>query len=427
MKQFYLTLLALTLLSWMPGWAQNGIGCTQFEQLEELYEMHPEWRAEHQHKAKELSQWTAEYTSGPYHSRSRQAIIIPVVFHVIHANGSENISDEQIMSAMDILNEDFSNTNPKIDDLVSDFTHLAADVGFHFCLAGKDPDGNPTTGINRYAHPTFSNDGSNVQMKSVFGWPPSKYLNIYVVKSSDGNNGSGFAFLPPTATGANEVYDGIVMSHWALGRVGTATLGYYSVISHEVGHWANLLHIWGGNTANGSGCNDDDDVADTPNCAGYDGTCFTLFQSCGSLDLIQNHMDYSQCPNMFTEGQKARMLATMNSSVANRNNIWSEANLIETGCIPPVGIEETSSLSDLHIFPNPAQDQLQVSFLNTEEGPVQLELYNGLGQVVLQENFNTPIGSASRTIQLGNLPAGFYMVTLSGENGVGLKKKLLIQ
>ncbi|HAS44064.1 MAG TPA: collagenase [Microscillaceae bacterium] len=255
---------------------------------------------------------------------------IPVVFHVVHDGGVENISDAQIIDAVAQMNEDFSAQNPGVANVANAFKGIVANVGFQFALAQKDPNGNPTTGITR-TRSALTTNGRQLALKQLIRWPREKYLNIWVVRSSDGGNGSAFAFYPGDTEGTNEIYDGVVSSHWAVGRTGTAVATHYKILTHEVGHWANLKHTWGDQSNNGdaNGCSFDDGVADTPNTIGNTG-CNLTGTSCGSLDNTQNYMDYGNCTVMFTEGQKTRMLAAMNSNVGERSNIWSAANLAAT-------------------------------------------------------------------------------------------------
>ena len=94
-------------------------------------------------------------------NRSQVVVTIPVVFHVIYANESQNISDAQIQSQLDILNEDFRRLNADQDDVWSQAACRHPDW---FCLAAQDPDGNETNGILRV--PTsVSSFGTNDAMK----------------------------------------------------------------------------------------------------------------------------------------------------------------------------------------------------------------------------------------------------------------------
>ena len=149
---------------------------------------------------------------------------------------------------------------------------------------------------------------------------------------------AGHALLPSAADTIPQ-WDGIVMQHSYVGTVGTSDYFRRTVLSHEIGHFLNLQHIWGGNNvpnyyylpvAQSGNCAFDDDVADTSLTIGWQ-SCNQSGTSCSSLDNVQNYMDYSYCARMFTQGQKDRMHACLNSTIANRNNLWSPTNLIATG------------------------------------------------------------------------------------------------
>ena len=261
--------------------------------------------------------------------------IIPIVFHVIHGGGQENISDAQIIESVQQINEDFRATNPEIGNTFQASKHLITDVGIEFRLAELDPDGNLTTGITRHYNASWTSNGEGYQgdIKRFRQWDPSKYLNVWVVYSSNGNNGSAYAHYPATVDADTAtIWDGVVSSHWAIGRTGTAASTHIKILTHEIGHWANLKHVWGDQTTYGTAaaCGDDDHVFDTPNTKGNTGAPVDGTSTCGYTDNVQNFMDYSTAPTMFTTGQKARMRAALNSNVARRNNIWTEENLRAT-------------------------------------------------------------------------------------------------
>lgn len=266
--------------------------------------------------------------------KSDAAYVIPVVFHIIHNYGAENISDAQIHDALKQVNLQFRKLNPDTNEIVTAFKPIAADIEIEFRLAQLDPDGNCTSGITRTVSSLTS--PGNHDVKSLIHWPPNKYLNVYICKDAAGL--AGHALLPSAADTIPQ-WDGIVMQHSYIGTIGTSEYFRRTVLSHEIGHFLNLQHIWGGNNvpnyyylpvADPGNCSFDDEVADTPNTIGWQ-SCNLSGSTCGELDNVQNYMDYAYCGRMFTEGQKARMHACLNSSVANRNNLWQEANLIATG------------------------------------------------------------------------------------------------
>jgi PKD repeat protein len=257
----------------------------------------------------------------------RAVYTIPVVFHIIHNNGPENISDAQVIDAMRVLNDDFNKLNLDWPNVRPDFLPLVADVGIEFRLAQRDPQGNCTNGITRTVSP-LTNDGTQT-MKNLIQWPRNKYLNVWVAASADG--AAGYTYRP-SAVANQPTWDGIVLLHNYTGAIGTSSPSRSRTLTHEVGHWINLAHTWGNSNTPGleENCNGDDGVSDTPNTIGWT-NCTLAGTSCGSLDNVENYMEYSYCSKMFTEGQKTRMLAALNSGTAQRNQLWTASNLSATG------------------------------------------------------------------------------------------------
>lgn len=262
-----------------------------------------------------------------------ELIVIPIVFHVIHDNGEENISDEQIFNAVDILNRDFAALNPDLDDVIAEFSGITANIEIEFRLAKKDPNGNCHPGITRTVSPlTFEGDDT---VKELIAWPRDMYLNVWVCE--DANGAAGYAYLPGSVDNwQNQWLDGIVVQNSYLGAIGTSSVNRSRTLTHEVGHWLNLRHLWGGSNTPGEAgnCDLDDGVSDTPESMGWT-SCNLDGESCGSLDNVQNYMEYSYCSNMFTQGQKVRMRTTALSSVADRSSLSTESNLISTGVTGP--------------------------------------------------------------------------------------------
>ncbi len=297
--------------------------------------------------------------------------IIPVVFHVIHNGGPENISREQIEDAIKLINIDYNkqNTDTGTGHTYPDFNALRADCQIEFRLAKLDPSGNCTDGIIRHFDPQ-TNYGYFSTM-SQYCWLPSRYLNVFTVNYiypegmslPDGAFIGGMSPFPPSntlsqaLTGGDTLADGVLIRHDGIGSIGTATtLGGMPVnalnrtFTHESGHYFNLYHpfqtgplcvIFGsdgcGSTLLGCG----DEVADTPpvqtasqnttlSCyaPGSRNTCTN--DSPDQPDMIENYMDYQwgYCTNLFTQGQLARINATMQSD---RRKLWSKENLIFTG------------------------------------------------------------------------------------------------
>jgi PKD repeat protein len=253
--------------------------------------------------------------------------VIPVVVHVIHNGGVENISDAQIQSQIDVLNEDYR----KIAGTNGDGSGVDTEV--EFCLAKLTPDGKCTNGIVRIQstltnHLTYQ----RTQLKNLSYWDNTRYLNMYVVKTINGNSGiAGYSSFP----GGPPDEDGIVVLYNYFGKTGTvAAASNGRTCSHELGHWFGLYHTFNGGCGTDT-CADGDFVCDTPPAANPNFGCPTI-NSCSNdfpdvNDQIQNYLDYSDdaCKSMFTAGQKTRMTATLNTL---RTVIWSPSNITATGC-----------------------------------------------------------------------------------------------
>ncbi len=266
-----------------------------------------------------IEKFTQKYIEDVEQGRASSAVItIPIVFHVVYRTSTENISDAQIMSQLQVLNDDFRRLNSDADNTWSQ----AVDTEIQFCLATIDPDGNPTTGITR-TQTSVNGFGTNDSVKSSSSggkdaWPSSDYLNFWVCNIGGGI--LGYAQFP----GGNSATDGVVNGYQYTGTIGTATSPFDlgRTATHEVGHWLNLRHIWGDGN-----CNADDFVSDTPASDGANYGCATGHVSCSSTDMVQNYMDYSDdaCMNLFTAGQKARMQALFASGGARASILNSAA------------------------------------------------------------------------------------------------------
>lgn len=305
----------------------------------------------------EFEAWLApklEITKAQLAAGRRVVYNIPVVVHVVHdgksinTNGeanNENISYAQAVSQIQVLNEDYrriSGTNGGLNT-----TGAAVDVEINFCLAVTDPDGNPTTGVVRHDITPYSNTQTTFvtddwetnadvqQLKTNTQWDPTQYMNMWCIKpggnslnhpTDPGLSGLlGYAQFPSnsglagvqTTPGAAST-DGVVAGYDSFGTedlndgsfIINNSYNLGRTMTHEVGHWLGLRHIWGD-----GGCGVDDYCDDTPesDSANYDCAAVT---SCGSADQYQNYMDYSfdYCMDTFTEDQKARIVTVMQNS-----------------------------------------------------------------------------------------------------------------
>ena len=242
---------------------------------------------------------------------------IATVVHVLHHTAAENISDAQVRSQIDVLNADFRARNADIDKVPAAFAGRVGDALVEFALATEDPDGRKSSGITRTRTRQTAFDGDiatlDEEIKVASGapaWPADRYLNLWVCTLGSGL--LGYAQFP----GGPAARDGVVILNTAFGTTGIVESPFDRgrTATHEIGHWLNLLHIWGDDDL---GCRGSDSVADTPNQAGSNGGCPEFPQvSCRNGphgDMFVNYMDYTDdaCMFLFTRGQVSRMHAAL--------------------------------------------------------------------------------------------------------------------
>ncbi len=344
---------------------------------------------------------------------------IPVVFHVIHTYGPENISKAQIEDQLRIMNEAYQRLNSDTSATRSIFKGVASDMDIEFKLARKDPNGNCTEGITR----TYSNltDGGDDAVKNLIRWPYRTYLNIWVVKNivrdaSAGGRVLGYATLPAFT---NSTADGIVILSDYVGNSGTASSNGNKgrVLVHEGGHWLGLYHPFQGGCGSGDCNNSGDYICDTPPVSDPNFGCNKSINSCSNdipnqVDMVENYMDYADgsCQNMFTKGQKAVVDNSLSKTNLRSLNITS-ANHTTTG-----------------VFTNPSC--AAIADFNTtnnivtvcQGGSINFKDYSYNGIVTSYAwtlEGGTPSTStlAAPTISYNN--AGNYTVTLSVTNAQG--------
>jgi hypothetical protein len=262
---------------------------------------------------------------------------IPVVFHIIHKNGLENISQTQVNDAIRILNEDFRKLAGTNGGASTDPS--SADMEYEFRLAQFDPNGQPSNGVNRVY--SIGTDNAGNSHKGLSYWDARKYFNVWVVSNIADNDPNstilGYAQFP-FQINSNTSTDGIMCRADQLGIIEMASVGQAGrTVTHEAGHWLGLYHPFQngcvGTTA--STCaSQGDEVCDTPPVASATNGCPNSRNSCtetnDKADLIKNYMDYANgnCMDMFTAGQKTKVDGQM---AFYRSNVYSTNNLSAAG------------------------------------------------------------------------------------------------
>ncbi len=326
---------------------------------------------------------------------SQTPLQIPIVVHVVHQNGPENISDSLIIAAIDQLNLRFQNAAPYFDS-------TGTDIQVQFCLASVDPFGNPTNGITRdvsaYTDVIWITGLNDIGLKNLNRWEPNLYLNIWFIRSITSLLGYvGYAFYP-SATGTAE--DGIVLQYNYINS---------NLLSHEAGHYLGLYHTFEGGCTNDNCLLDGDQVCDTPPDFTNDFICPA--NSCATemndtsgvnpfftdVDDLPNYMDYTNCPLSFTSAQSDRM----NVSLTQIRTTLLQSN----GCGQnPGGVIPTAS------------------FTHTDGCTGAVFTSTSLNAVGAQWDFNNDglIDDYGNTVTFNFPSTGFYPVTLyaAGYGGI---------
>ena len=340
-------------------------------------------------------------------------IVIPVVVHVVYNTNDQNISEEQILSQINALNRDFNRQNPDLNQVPGPFTSLIADCRLRFELATVDPDGRATNGIIRKKTGVqYFRDDDRIKSSALGGddgWDPHSYLNIWVGGLL--NTILGYGSFP----GAPDNLDGVVIRYDVFGTKGSVqppfNLG--RTLTHELGHWLNLIHLWG-DTPCGS-----DQVDDTPPQMSYHTGCPSFPQNSSTCntsasgELYMDFMDFTDdaCMHLFTPGQKERMRKLFDEGGFRHDLLSSKGRGKPWNFTPRDNLDTTQLLS---IYPNPAHQQLtlrssQVSFNLTGKS---FAVMSAMGQVMMTGT----IRQENPVFEVGALQTGLYFLKISDSN-----------
>ncbi|MFD2717733.1 M43 family zinc metalloprotease [Hymenobacter monticola] len=412
-------LAALLTLSGLSAIAQTPAGispnwCGTTDEQNRYFAEHPGAREAQKQFSERMEALSKAQTQGVQQRNNYVTdITIPVVVHVIHAGGTDNISDRQINSAIAQLNLDYQKLNPDTADISPLFRPIAAAVGFQFRLAKKDPNGNCTTGITRHYAPSISVDDRSGAVQAISNWDRARYMNIWVVTGIS-SGAAGYVSPPNTPT---NVRDGFTVLSTYFGTQGTGSLYVGRAATHEIGHYLGLSHTWGPTNNPGTGdCTGTDNIPDTPQTDGIYSNCNLNYASCGPVANVQNFMDYSYCFRMFTQGQRTYM---RNVLAANRSLLTSQANLVFTGTNDGYVAPDCAPIADFAIAPGSSANVC----INT---PVTLRDYStnftpSGGTLSYSWSFpgGTPATATGQQVSVSYPTAGFYSVTETVTNSVG--------
>jgi len=405
-------LIVITLSTAISGFTQQFQRCSSMEYLQKLEAADPALVIKRSLQESASRDWINAQTAGGHHT----IINIPVVFHILYNDSSQNLSDAVVLSQLDVINEDYRRLNPDTGQTPLAFRAVAADCEIQFCLAQRTPGGQSTNGIiHKFTSVTSFSDYEQTKFDQFGGdnsWDASKYMNVWVAAFSNPNF-LGIGTFPNSVPPEN---DGIVINYKACGRIGNHLMDHYNKgrsLTHEVGHYLNLLHIWGDD---GHLCSSDDFISDTPlqTSETYGCPAYPRYDSCSATlpgVMFMNFMDYTddECMNIFTLGQKMRMLSALN---LDRTSL-----LTSDGCLG-VGISENEIRKHISVFPNPASRELT---LRSEKMNITgYEIQNMVGENVMTDFHTLPFSES--ILDISSFSPGIYFLRVHTENGDAVYK-----
>ena len=368
-------------------------------------------------------QWIEEHR---HVMESRTTVTIPVVVHIVWRLPNQQISEAQILSQIDVINEDFRALNDDLSTVPANFQDDIADLEIEFCLAKQTPEGDPTNGIT-YTQTSVENAGTaqsggqRVIFHSNLGgkdaWDTESYLNIWVAERGFACGESSF----PDEAGSAE--DGIIIRFDCFGTNGTADAPYNlgRTTTHEIGHYFNLLHLWGSGE-NDFACQEDDMVDDTPPQAfSYLEQCPVPPQmSCGDLDMFMNFMNFSDdaCLNMFSNGQKERVWAAL--------NMYRSSLLDSEGCqMPTMSTSELSYLkNEIQLLSQPAQSSIELGLTDPSLLPLEIRLFQVNGTPIWQDKWHN---SNKYSLNCEQFPSGIYIIAVTSHSQIWIQKVIIVE
>ncbi len=407
--------------------------CSTHEAMEQYYKSNPQAKIEHDAREVFTQQYTQALQNPPANkSAALPKYRIPVVCHVYGNNfWGKALTDAQITAAIAEVTKDFQALNADFATVNTNFASLKSGIDMSFELAKKDPNGNPTNGIDRKTTTGagYGNGSGSDSQIAADAWDNKKYFNVYIVAdlyNDGGSTNSGVCWYPDV-TMTNAKTARCVFNGQYIGTNST-NAEFRAVLTHEFGHFMNLAHTFD-TGCSGSG----DGVSDTPLHSSTSLGCPTSQTSntpisdCGNWVInSENYMDYNGAfcgYKNFTKGQIARMDAALNANDVTRKPLWQTSNLIATGLLSPTGITSIDqSIEGLSVYPNPSNGEYNLEMIINNPDNYKVEVLDLLGHVIYNKTIAGFSGAYKTTVDLNDQSKGIYFISISCSTGKNVLK-----
>lgn len=332
-------------------------------------------------------------------------LVFPVVVHILHDYGQENISDEQVRDAIADLNRRYQKKNSDTNHIPEEFRAISGNMQIEFRLATKDPNGNCTNGIERIATPETRYADDNITHTA---WDQRHYINIWVVEVLKAQSDIGHTYMPEELIPGKCFADGIIMIHSYMGSIGTSTVFCTPFLANYMGHYLGLKNTFG--TATFGECGDDG-ITDTPVCSPNYSCGGTMSPPCnpGIKENINNYMAFSYCMGMFTKGQVKFVRESITNPTNIRYSLIQHANRVATGTDTPNG-PSCAPIADFMLKQSLYEINDQVFIVNASTGSDSLSFEWSFPE-------GTPATSTERVPSVKYATSGLKTIHLTVKSG----------
>ena len=349
----------------------------------------------------------------------RSSDVIPLAFHIVLAEGRDSIRLVDILEQVEVLNECFNGQNADLSDAPAEFRDRISREGPRFCLGSRVDNGEiipafelKFTDIADFADQTNPEGKSLIKYHQFGGydaWDPARYLNVWIGELS---LAQGRATFPNTVS---PEASGVIIDpdFFGIHPPGSGYEPFHrgKTLVHEIGHFFNLLHVWGREES----CDSDDELEDTPlQDRIYLGCPEGPQYSCGSADMYMNFMNFTDddCLLFFTQGQMQRMLQSLQLFYPGLNQAGS--------CyLPPASGNPLDAIQYRYI---PGEKMLRIELPGTADEAIRLSLFQADGKLVQNK---TLFHERYQEFNLNTLPTGIYILFLQSPDNFASHKLLV--